>query len=65
LRQWGQQLWCDVSSVVWDNGNDSSSDGCGDGGSASQTLLWIGLKWKHQPYKFNTKGLIVKLDCFK
>jgi hypothetical protein len=33
--------------------------------AASQTLLWIVLNWKHQPYKFNTKGLIGKLDCFK
>ncbi len=33
--------------------------------STSQSLLWIGLNWKHQPYKFNTKGLISKLDCFK
>jgi hypothetical protein len=31
----------------------------------SETLLWIGLNWKHKPYKFRTKGLISKLDCFK
>jgi hypothetical protein len=36
---------------------------CDDG--ASQTLLWIGLNWKYHPYKFRTKGLIGKLDCFK
>ncbi len=24
----------------------------------SQTLLWIGLNWEHQPYKFRTEGLI-------
>jgi hypothetical protein len=39
-----------------------------DGGfglTTSQTLLWIGLNWKQQPYKFNTNRLIGKLDCFK
>ncbi len=25
----------------------------------------IGLNWKYHSYKFNTKGLIGKLDCFK
>jgi hypothetical protein len=33
--------------------------------NASQTLLWIGLNWKHQPCKFCAKGLIGKLDYFK
>jgi hypothetical protein len=28
----------------------------------SETLLWIGLNWKHKPFKFRTKGLIGKLD---
>jgi hypothetical protein len=31
--------------------------------ASSETLLWIGLNWKHKPYKFRTKGLIGKLDC--
>ncbi len=36
-----------------------------NGCRSSETLLWIGLNWKHKPYKFRTKGLISKLDCFK
>ncbi len=33
--------------------------------STSETLLWIGLNWKHKSYKFRTKGLIGKLEFFK
>ncbi len=61
----GSVLTCASIKEAYDMMNRLLDCKSAHSGGSSQTLLWIRSNWKHQPYKFNTKGLICKLDCFK